>query len=88
MNKPNLQPTHYKHVDCDKALIEGRLDDACNGCKSALWHSPQPILDKTCKHTEGPAGYVARSDWLERMAKRYNQLKCANCGLWAIWRKK
>ena len=40
-----------------------------------------------CKHTEGPAGYVAWHEWAERMSKRYVQERCPKCGLWKIWRK-
>lgn len=41
---------------------------------------------KPCKHTEGPTGYIARHEWLERMAKRYDQIQCPKCGQWAIWK--
>ena len=43
-------------------------------------------MTKPCKHTEGPTGYIARHEWLERMAKRYNQTQCPKCGQWAIWK--
>lgn len=40
------------------------------------------------KHVQGPNGYLAKMDWLERMSKRYRQEQCDKCGLWAIWRVK
>lgn len=33
-------------------------------------------------------GYVQKLDWLEMMNKRYDQVKCPVCGLYAIFKKK
>jgi hypothetical protein len=41
-----------------------------------------------CKHTKCPTGYVEWFEWAEKKAKTHNQIKCSNCGLYAIWVKK
>jgi hypothetical protein len=39
-------------------------------------------------HTEGPAGYVARSEWAEEMAETHVQTQCPGCALWVVWKPK
>lgn len=36
----------------------------------------------------GPDGYIAKMNWLEWMSKRYEQLECNRCALWAVWKRK
>lgn len=40
-----------------------------------------------CKHTKCPAGYLQWHPWAEKMSKTHTQIKCKNCGLYAIWIK-
>ena len=40
------------------------------------------------KHTKCPDGYIARAEWAEKKSKTHKQVKCPNCGLYAIWVKK
>lgn len=40
------------------------------------------------RHTKCPEGYVAWHDWAEKKGKTHRQVKCPDCGLRAIWRKK
>lgn len=40
------------------------------------------------RHTPLPAGYIERSNWMERKAKTHDQLRCPSCGFWTIWRKR
>jgi DNA-directed RNA polymerase subunit RPC12/RpoP len=42
----------------------------------------------TCRHTPCPKGYVDWHLWAERKSKTYEQVRCPNCGLWAIWRRR
>lgn len=44
----------------------------------------------TCSHyhKSEPEGYVAKLEWLEKMSKRYKQVRCEKCGLYAIWKSK
>lgn len=37
---------HYKHADCDQAILEDRLDDACEGCKNG---TTEPPISKKAK---------------------------------------
>lgn len=37
------------------------------------------------KHTASPDGYIAWHEWAERMSETYRQVKCPDCGLYAIW---
>lgn len=39
-------------------------------------------------HTVHPIGYVAHAEWAEEMMKTHKQIKCPDCGLYAIWIKK
>jgi hypothetical protein len=39
-------------------------------------------------HTRMPEGYVERSMWATNMLRKYKQLQCKKCGLWAIWKPK
>lgn len=40
----------------------------------------------TCTdHTLAPAGYLAWHDWAKRMSRTHRQVRCAGCGLYAIW---
>jgi hypothetical protein len=41
-----------------------------------------------CKHTKSPDGYLQHAQWAEDMLKTHKQIKCPNCGLWAVWIKK
>jgi hypothetical protein len=47
------------------------------------------ILASDCpyasSHTPGPAGYVAASEWAERMLTTHSQHRCPGCGLYQIW---
>ena len=42
----------------------------------------------TCRHTICPDGYVEWHEWAEKKSKHHVQVKCPNCGLWAIWRRR
>lgn len=42
---------------------------------------------KRYAHTDD-MGYVQRLDWMEMMSKLYKQIKCKECGLFAIWKLK
>lgn len=33
-------------------------------------------------------GYVEKLEWLEKMSKKYDQVKCEACGLYAIFKKR
>lgn len=33
-------------------------------------------------------GYVEKLDWLEKMSKQYDQVKCEVCGLYAIFKRR
>jgi hypothetical protein len=39
------------------------------------------------KHTVCPEGYLQWQAWAEEKSKKYMQIKCADCGLYAIWVK-
>lgn len=41
-----------------------------------------------CIHPGWPDGYIARSEWAEKKLKTHDQVKCEECGLFAIWVKK
>lgn len=41
-----------------------------------------------CKHTKQPEPYIQWHLWAEKMSKTHRQIKCKNCGLLAIWKKK
>jgi hypothetical protein len=36
-------------------------------------------------HTPHPEGYLAHSEWAEKMLKTHRQVQCSECGLWTIW---
>ena len=41
------------------------------------------------RHTKIPEGYLERIDWMEKKSKRgYIQVRCKDCKLFAIWKKK
>ncbi len=43
----------------------------------------------SCKdHTEEPQGYLAWHAWAEKKMKKHYQIRCDECGLWKIWRRK
>ena len=39
------------------------------------------------KHTVAPYGYLQWHAWAEEKSKKYMQVKCVGCGLYAIWVK-
>lgn len=41
--------------------------------------------DTSCKHTPCPEGYREWHEWAERKLRTHRQIRCPNCGLWAIW---
>lgn len=44
---------------------------------------------KKCKNPKDePKGYVQWHEWAEKKSKTHNQLKCDQCGLFHIWKKK
>ena len=49
-------------------------------------------MAETCpnaaKHTPAPEGYLAWYAWAERKAKTHRQVRCAGCGLFALWVRK
>lgn len=36
-------------------------------------------------HTPSPEGYLAWHEWAAEKAKTHRQVRCPECGLWAIW---
>lgn len=40
---------------------------------------------KVENHTACPSGYIAWHEWADRMAKTHHQVRCPDCGLYAIW---
>lgn len=40
------------------------------------------------KHTPHPDGYVANQEWAFKKARRHYQIRCPNCDLWAIWKRR
>ena len=43
----------------------------------------------TCAdHTKAPVGYVAWWEWAEKKMKRHYQIRCDECGLFKIWKRK
>lgn len=38
----DLPAEYYQHKECDKALLENRIDDACDGCKQHIWTAAAP----------------------------------------------
>ena len=46
------------------------------------------IREKNCRHTKHPKNYQEHSDWADKMQKTHFQIKCPNCGLYALWVKK
>ena len=36
-------------------------------------------------HTPHPEGYIQHAAWAERMLRTHRQVRCAWCGLWAVW---
>lgn len=43
----------------------------------------------TCaNHTVCPEGYLSWHEWAEKKARRHFQVRCDECGRWAIWRRK
>lgn len=38
-----------------------------------------------CQHTPAPSGYIQWHAWAHGMGKTHRQVKCPNCGKWAIW---
>lgn len=49
------------------------------------------LREQTCKnranHTPVPEGYIQWDAWATRMSKMHRQIRCPECGLWAIWVK-
>lgn len=46
-------------------------------------------MKQSCKaHTPEPEGYLQWHAWAEEKSKTHKQIKCAECGLYAIWIKK
>lgn len=40
------------------------------------------------KHTRAPTGYIAFSEWTDRMARTHDQLQCPTCGFWTVWKRR
>lgn len=40
---------------------------------------------RKCRHTPCPGNYVEWHLWAEQMMKKYRQVRCPVCRLWAIW---
>lgn len=38
-----------------------------------------------CKHTKCPIGYLQWHAWAKKMSNMFEQIKCENCGKYAIW---
>jgi hypothetical protein len=36
-------------------------------------------------HTPSPSGYNQWHDWAKRMSRTHRQIRCTDCGLYAIW---
>lgn len=44
---------------------------------------------KDCKHgPQGPTGYVDWTNWAEKKSRTHYQIKCPNCGLFKIWKRR
>lgn len=44
-----------------------------------------PACPNAKDHTQHPEGYVAHLTWAYEMLRTHRQVRCAGCGLWAIW---
>jgi len=44
-----------------------------------------PPAKAECQHTPQPTGYREWHAWAQQMSKTHTQVRCPNCGLWAIW---
>lgn len=65
MTTPTNADELYKHADCDKAIQEDRIDDACEGCKAHLWPNNSPKIsdqpnadDEPFNHKSNPDGSI------------------------------
>lgn len=79
------------------ALADGYLRRSVMGGARAVQgrvRQPMPPLRDgdaltTCAdHTVCPEGYLSWHAWAEKKARRHYQVRCDECGLWAIWRRK
>ena len=52
--------------------------------KRAKWADETPCPN-AAKHTPHPKGYVDHATWGYEMLRTHRQVRCAGCGLWAIW---
>jgi hypothetical protein len=46
------------------------------------------VRSEVCRHTKQPEGYLQWHAWAEKKLKTHRQIKCPNCGLYAIWIKR
>jgi hypothetical protein len=51
--------------------------------KDSIWRSAD--CSRFHDHTLAPEGYIQWHAWAKRMNRTHRQIKCAGCGLWAIW---
>ena len=79
------------------ALADGYLCWSVMGSARTVqgrYRQPVPPLRdgdavSTCAdHTVCPEGYLSWHEWAEKKARRHFQVRCDECGLFAIWRRK
>lgn len=46
------------------------------------------VVTMTCQHTPKPMGYIDLALWMEKKARTHEQMRCPECGRWAIWKRK
>jgi len=55
-------------------------------CITGVWGRPTTgRCDPACGRYVQPDGYIAASDWADRMLVDHDQRQCPGCGRWTIW---
>lgn len=74
--------------------MPGRLRNQVHLCDLGYTEGVTPLIadppeSPDCElHTPMPSGYVARSDWADRMMKTHDVRKCRGCGKYQVWEPK
>ena len=76
--------------ECEENLEDAylRLSTEVQNLKDSIAASGGLKCRNCDNHTLGPAGYIAWHEWAEKRSKTHDQLKCPDCGLYVIWRRK
>lgn len=74
--------------------MPGRLRNQVYLCDLGYTEGVTPLIadppeSPDCEpHTPMPSGYIARSDWADRMMATHVQRECKGCGKYQVWEPK